>query len=130
MPSLHPRLKVPQGLVNTKALVVDATVGITKNQGCNYIMLLCLNLHRTTKKIVSHCHHKEDKHYCSSHCSGSLKQRRSYRNFFYTPTHSHRIRPTLTKSNRNWIIVQGQGVGGWFWVKVMELTECEVGVES
>ena len=26
--------------------------------------------------------------------------------------------------------VQGQGVGGWLWIKVMELTECEVGVES
>ena len=55
--------------------------------------------------VVSHHHHKEDKSHCTSHGSGSLRQRRSHWIFFCTPTHCG-TSPITMKSNRDWIIIQ------------------------
>ena len=49
--------------------------------------------------IVSHCCHKEDKSYCTSHGSESSRQRRSYWIFFCSPTPYCGTSPTSTKSN-------------------------------
>ena len=56
-----------------KVLVIDATVGIIEDQDCICLVLLCLNPHRTTKKVVSHHHHEEGKSYCPSCSSGSSR---------------------------------------------------------
>ena len=55
--------------------------------------------------VVPHCCHEEDRSYCTSHSSGSSRQKRSHWIFFCTPTHCG-TSPTIMKSSRNWIIVQ------------------------
>ena len=88
-----------------RVLVVDVMVDITKDQGYICLALLHLNTHRTTRKVVPHHHHQENKSFHPSHGLGSLRSRRSNWNFFYTPNPSHGISSTSMKSNQNWIII-------------------------
>ena len=105
MPSLHPGPEEPPRIGWHKSVSCYHHSWHNKRSKLFFFNATMPKPPQDYQVVVPCCCHKEDKPHCTSHSSGSSRQRRSYWIFFCILTHCG-TSSTPIKSNRNWIIIQ------------------------